>query len=62
MTWAFHFWGLHAKEAAGVRAVIFTGSSVLEIVVALVVEHLIGVGEDIHGSIQELEGRKMRFW
>ena len=56
MTWAFHFWGLHAK------AVIFTGSSVLEIVVALVVEHLIGVGEDIHGSIQELKGRKMRFW
>ena len=43
------------KDAAGVRVVIFTGSSVLEIIVALVVEHL--VARYVHGGVQELKRR-----
>ena len=64
----FSFEGLDAKEelcevvkdAAGVRVVIFTGSAVLEIVVALVVEHL--VRRQVHGGIQELERKRTPFW
>ena len=45
------------KDAAGVRVVIFTGSPVLEVIVALVVEHL--VRRQVHGRVQELQrGRK----
>ena len=43
------------KDAAGVRVVIFTGPSVLEIVVALVVEHLVGC--QIHSGVEELRGK-----
>ena len=43
------------KDAAGVRVVIFTGSPVLEVIVALVVEHL--VRRQVHGRVQELQRR-----
>ena len=48
------------KDAAGVRVVIFTGSPVLEVIVALVVEHL--VRRQVHGRVQELQRGRKGLW